>query len=60
VKDFLKKDLTSFIESLSRKRAREIAERAQKASLVFGDLLHSQVRVFNPTYKEAKGVLVGG
>jgi type I restriction enzyme R subunit len=34
--------------------ARGLAERAQKASLFFGDLLHSQVRVFNPKYKEAK------
>ena len=39
--------------------ARGIAERAQKASLFFGDLLHSQVRAFNPKYKEAEGALVG-
>ena len=34
-------------------------ERARKASLFFGDLLHSQVRAFNPKYKEAEGALVG-
>ena len=39
--------------------ARGIAERAQKASLFFGDLLHSQVRAFNPMYKEAEGALIG-
>jgi type I restriction enzyme, R subunit len=39
--------------------ARGIAERAQKASLFFGDLLHAQVRAFNPKYKEAEGALVG-
>jgi type I restriction enzyme, R subunit len=39
--------------------AREISERAQKASLFFGDLLHSQVRAFNPKYKEAEGALIG-
>jgi type I restriction enzyme, R subunit len=38
---------------------RGLAERAQKASLFFGDLLHSQVRAFNPKYKEAEGALVG-
>jgi type I restriction enzyme R subunit len=39
--------------------ARGLAERAQKASLFFGDLLHAQVRAFNPKYKEAEGALVG-
>jgi type I restriction enzyme, R subunit len=39
--------------------ARELTDRAQKASLFFGDLLHSQVRAFNPKYKEAEGALVG-
>ena len=34
--------------------AREIPERARKASLFFGDLLHSQVRAFNPKYKEPR------
>jgi type I restriction enzyme R subunit len=34
-------------------------ERACKASLFFGDLLHTQVRAFNPKYKEAEGALVG-
>jgi len=30
-------------------------ERARKASLFFSDLLHVQVRAFNPKYKEAEG-----
>jgi type I restriction enzyme R subunit len=34
-------------------------ERARKATLFFGDLLHSQVRAFKPKYKEAEGALVG-
>jgi len=34
-------------------------DRARPASLYFGDLLHTQVRVFNPKYKEAEGALVG-
>ena len=34
-------------------------ERARKSSLFFGDLLHSQVRAFNPKYKDAEGALVG-
>src|SRR6266568_263543 len=34
-------------------------DRARTASLYFGDLLHAQVRVFNPKYKEAEGALVG-
>ena len=34
-------------------------ERARQASLFFGDLLHSQVRAFNPKYKEAEGALIG-
>jgi len=32
---------------------------ARTASLYFGDLLHAQVRAFNPKYKEAEGALVG-
>lgn len=32
---------------------------ARTASLYFGDLLHTQVRVFNPKYKEAEGALIG-
>ncbi len=34
-------------------------DRARIASLYFGDLLHAQVRAFNPKYKEAEGALVG-
>jgi type I restriction enzyme R subunit len=34
-------------------------ERARKASLFFGDLLHAQVSAFNPKYKEAEGALIG-
>ena len=34
-------------------------ERARQVSLYFGDLLHSQVRVFNPKYQAAEGALVG-
>jgi type I restriction enzyme, R subunit len=34
-------------------------ERPRHASLFFGDLLHAQVRAFNPKYKEAEGALVG-
>ena len=34
-------------------------ERARKASLYFGDLLHAQVRAFNPKYKDAEGALMG-
>ncbi len=34
-------------------------ERARTASLFFGDLLHAQIRAFNPKYKEAEGALVG-
>jgi type I restriction enzyme, R subunit len=34
-------------------------ERARNKSLFFGDLLHAQVRDFNPKYKEAEGALVG-
>lgn len=33
--------------------------RAYGASLFFGDLLHAQVRAFNPKYKEAEGAIVG-
>ena len=40
-----------------RRRLRR--RRARTASLFFGDLLHSQVRAFNPKYKEAEGALVG-
>ncbi|MEK7875384.1 MAG: hypothetical protein AAB325_04290 [Pseudomonadota bacterium] len=35
------------------------AERARTASLYFGDLLHTQIRAFNPKYKEAEGALIG-
>jgi len=34
-------------------------EQARGAALFFGDLLHAQVRAFNPKYKEAEGALVG-
>lgn len=34
-------------------------DRARPASPYFGDLLHAQVRVFNPKYKEAEGALIG-
>lgn len=34
-------------------------DRARPSSLYFGDLLHAQVRTFNPQYKEAEGALVG-
>ena len=34
-------------------------DRARPASPFFGDLLHKQVRAFNPKYKEAEGALVG-
>jgi type I restriction enzyme, R subunit len=34
-------------------------DRARSASLFFGDLLHAQVRAFNPKYKEAEGALLG-
>ena len=34
-------------------------ERARTASLYFGDLLHAQIRAFNPKYKEAEGALIG-
>ncbi len=44
---------------LPASEARECAERARTASLYFGDLLHAQVRAFNPKYKEAEGALVG-
>ena len=33
-------------------------KRAHKASPYFGDLLHTQIRIFNPKYKEAEGALV--
>jgi len=33
-------------------------DRARPASLYFGDLLHVQVRAFNPKYKEAEGALI--
>ncbi|MDI6808880.1 MAG: HsdR family type I site-specific deoxyribonuclease [Candidatus Eisenbacteria bacterium] len=38
---------------------RENADETRRASLYFGDLLHAQVRAFNPKYKEAEGALVG-
>ena len=34
-------------------------DRARLASPYFDDLLHAQVRNFNPKYKEAEGALVG-
>lgn len=34
-------------------------ERARTSTLYFGELLHTQVRAFNPKYKEAEGALVG-
>jgi type I restriction enzyme R subunit len=34
-------------------------DRAQTASLYFGDLLHERVLAFNPKYKEAEGALIG-
>lgn len=34
-------------------------DRARPASPFFGDLLHQEVCVFNPKYKEAEGALVG-
>ncbi len=34
-------------------------ERARSASLFFGDVLHTQVQVFNSKYKEAQGALIG-
>src|SRR6267154_4079156 len=34
-------------------------DRARTASLYFGDLLHAQVRSFNPKYKETEGALIG-
>ncbi len=35
------------------------AERAARASLYFNDLLHAQVRAFNPKYTDATGALIG-
>ena len=32
---------------------------ARPAALYFGDVLHTQVRTFNPQYKEAEGALIG-
>jgi type I restriction enzyme R subunit len=40
--------------------AREHSENARKASLFLGDLLHAQVRVFNPKYKDAERVGTNG
>ncbi|MGH8247659.1 MAG: DEAD/DEAH box helicase family protein, partial [Gammaproteobacteria bacterium] len=34
-------------------------DRARLASLYFADLLYTQVRAFNPKYKEAEGALIG-
>jgi type I restriction enzyme R subunit len=34
-------------------------DRARPASLYFGDLLHGQVRAFNPKYRVAEGALIG-
>ena len=33
-------------------------DRARPSSLYFGDLLHSQVRTFNPKYQAAEGALI--
>ena len=35
-------------------------ERARKASLYFGDLLHALVRVFNSKYKDAESIGTNG
>jgi type I restriction enzyme R subunit len=42
-----------------KREARDSAERAQGASLFFGDLLHAKVVEFNPKYKPAEGALIG-
>jgi type I restriction enzyme R subunit len=34
-------------------------DRARPSSLYFGDLLHTQVRAFNPKYQAAEGALIG-
>ena len=34
-------------------------ERARRASLYFGDLLHGQLRAFNPLYQEPEGASIG-
>ncbi len=34
-------------------------DRARTAALYFGDLLHAQVRAFNPKYRGAEGALIG-
>src|SRR5712691_9143011 len=34
-------------------------DRTRNRSLFFSDLLHAQVRAFNPKYKEAEGALIG-
>ena len=34
-------------------------ERARRASLYFGDLLHGQLRTFNPLYQKAEGESIG-
>jgi type I restriction enzyme R subunit len=34
-------------------------DRAQRADLYFGDVLHSQITAFNPKYRDAEGALVG-
>ena len=34
-------------------------ERARRASLYFGDLLHGQLRTFNPLYQEEEGASIG-
>ncbi len=39
--------------------AASMEERARPASLYFGDLLHRQVRAFNPQYRAAEGALIG-
>ncbi len=54
-----RRGFTPYPDPLPEDGAREMAERAHKASLFFGDLLHAQVRAFNPKYKEAEGALMG-
>src|SRR5438093_1707419 len=51
-------------ESVERRRGFDpdgatLEDRARLASLYFDDLLHAQVLIFNPKYKEAEGALVG-
>src|SRR4051812_34562580 len=34
-------------------------DRARPANLYFGDVLHSQLKKFNPSYKAAEGAIIG-